>query len=317
MKMSEQFRTYKQLLSGGAIVYEPCIFCECDDSDLLVIGGTREQTFNLPFSNKLIEKLLVVYVQDDAIILKKTKEDFKIAEFDESLIYLNLDEQETFKFNEGPAKAQMKVLLEDGSIIISDVFHLNCVKPEGNSLFVESTPLIYSLQADVRGNDVKLIELQTISAGNTNNIVCKFTFDTSWDDYSKKIIFTDMYNHRIEVNLGDNIYCVVPNEILGRPGKIYVGVIGTYTWLQKTTEWSNSIRVHDSCNLVDYNDRKVDPSDIPYADENTAGIMKLYHTRGDNTDGSITQKKITQGFDSIKIRTDDIDDECMVFDVDF
>ena len=179
MKMSDKFRSYQQLLAGGAIINEPCIFCHCDDSDLLIIGGTREQTFNLPFSNKLIKKLLVVYVQDNAILLKKTYDDFKIAEFDESLIYLNLEEQDTFKFKEGEAKAQMKVLLEDGSIIISDIFHLNCVKPEGNSLFIDSTPFIYSLQADTRGNDIKLVELQPISAGNKNNIICKFTFDTS------------------------------------------------------------------------------------------------------------------------------------------
>lgn len=39
-------------------------------------------------------------------------------------------------------------------------------------------------------------------------------------------------------------------------------------------------------------------STIPAASESTAGVMKLYSTLGDNTDGSITQKGITEALDT-------------------
>lgn len=56
---------------------------------------------------------------------------------------------------------------------------------------------------------------------------------------------------------------------------------------------------------------------IEPASPTVAGIMKLYKDRGYNIDGSITQKKITEGFESIKFEITDDDEECFELNVDF
>lgn len=56
---------------------------------------------------------------------------------------------------------------------------------------------------------------------------------------------------------------------------------------------------------------------IKPASPTEAGIMKLYKDRGYNTDGTITQKKVTEGFDSIKFKIIEDEEECFELEVDF
>lgn len=53
----------------------------------------------------------------------------------------------------------------------------------------------------------------------------------------------------------------------------------------------------------------------PEATDNVAGIMKLYQTYGQNTDGTISQKIITDGMNAIKLELDGSEEECLVLDL--
>ena len=54
---------------------------------------------------------------------------------------------------------------------------------------------------------------------------------------------------------------------------------------------------------------------VPQATENVAGMMKLYQTSGNNTDGTMSQRAITQGVSDIKFNVDENDAECLVLDL--
>lgn len=54
---------------------------------------------------------------------------------------------------------------------------------------------------------------------------------------------------------------------------------------------------------------------LPTATDTIAGVMKLYDTGGQNTDGAMTQKAVTDGVQSINFIIDENDDECLVLDL--
>lgn len=51
------------------------------------------------------------------------------------------------------------------------------------------------------------------------------------------------------------------------------------------------------------------------ASDTNAGIMKLYQVSGQNIDGTMTQKTITDGVNSIKFDVDKDDSECLILDL--
>lgn len=53
----------------------------------------------------------------------------------------------------------------------------------------------------------------------------------------------------------------------------------------------------------------------PQATETIAGMMKLYQTSGNNTDGTMSQKVITEGVNTIKFELDGQDKECLVLNL--
>lgn len=321
--MLDTFEIYKQLLTGGS-TSDMSLFCNGSE-DVIIIGGTRQQTFKFPFSCKIIDKVMVVYVQDDHIIIKKTNEsnanDFEVSDFDDSLLYFTLKEPETMKFKEGPISVQLKVSLKDGTvnqsplkkdILISKILHTKGVMPIDKGFFVNGSLPIPALQVNVNVNDIDLVELFRIPAGTNSVYVADFIFDSSWDIYEKSAIFKDEYNNNIEVDIIDNS-CVIPDSIIENPGNIYVSIIGTLNDITRVTTWSNSARVITSPLYKA-------PEDIEQVDQATdtkAGILKLYHDSGESTDGAITQQKITEGFDSVDFVTGDVDQECLILNVDF
>lgn len=52
--------------------------------------------------------------------------------------------------------------------------------------------------------------------------------------------------------------------------------------------------------------------DAPQATDQISGIMKLYKTQGQNEDGTMTQKAITDGIDDIEFAIDSRDSECLI-----
>ena len=314
--MSEQFERLRQLLSCGATSDE-CLFYECSDNTFLFFG-TKFQTFKMPLDIDYIYKLALVYVQNGNIILKKTIDDFSVAEFDRSLIYFTLSEVDTRKFKKGKVEAQFKVLLEDGTILVSNILKINAVGVLDNSLFDYYNGVLETLQCNIREQENKLVQFKEIAAGSNKIHICRFIFDSTWDNFTKKAIFKDEYNNFIDnVNINKDNLCVIPVEVISAPGNIYIGVIGTYGEVEMPTEWSNSARVLNSCNYTEVAGKWPSGTDVPEATDEVAGIMKLYKKGGQNIDGTITQKAITDGFNSIKLKTDYKDRECLVLQVNF
>lgn len=50
------------------------------------------------------------------------------------------------------------------------------------------------------------------------------------------------------------------------------------------------------------------------ATDTVAGIMKLYNESGNNIDGTMTQRSITEGIDNIVFAIDEEDEECLILD---
>lgn len=311
--MSDNFERLKQLLSGG-VTPDECLFCDGNDDDLLIIGGTRQQTFNLPFDYDMVKKLMIVYVQDDKIIIKKTLKDVTKSVFDKSLIYFTLNEVDTFKFNVGRILAQMKVLLDDGSILVSDMFHIKAVKTIDDTYFANDSDKLCALEADVTSNVVRLTEVHDLYTGSDDYYTCRFDFDSTWDRFYKIVLFKDSYNNVVAKYL-DKDECLIPSMITRYPGLINVGVIGqgdlssTGDAVIKSTGWSNSIRVDLGCNTLKQSSVIID---FPYATEDTPGIMKLYQSFGDNIDGPISQKVVTDGLRTIRFSVSADDDKCLI-----
>lgn len=53
----------------------------------------------------------------------------------------------------------------------------------------------------------------------------------------------------------------------------------------------------------------------PEATEKFFGVMKLYQTHGSNIDGTMSQKTITEGVQSINLNVDSEDEECLIIDL--
>lgn len=308
--MSDNFERLKQLLSGG-VTPDECLFCDGNDDNLLIIGGTKSQTFNLPFEYDYIKKLVIVYVQNDNIVLKKVLDDTYVSSFDDSLLYFTLSEKETYLFEKGPIQSQMKVELLNGSIIVSDIFNLFAVDTLDKAYFVDDELELYPIQVEVSRQNVKAKENSIVVAGSEELYKCKFEFDSSWDKFSKIAFFKDEYNHIIG-SLIDNKTCIIPVDVLGGPGRLYVGILGEYNGkISKPTEWSNSVRINNSTNLINSSNTIIS---LPQATDTTPGIMKLYQEFGDNTDGAVSQKVVTGGLKAIKFSVLEDDDKCLVLD---
>ena len=72
---------------------------------------------------------------------------------------------------------------------------------------------------------------------------------------------------------------------------------------------SNIIYHYDGLQYVSINDT------LPTASSVVAGISKLYQDGGQNEDGSMSQKAVTNGVQSISFTIDDEDTECLVLDL--
>lgn len=57
----------------------------------------------------------------------------------------------------------------------------------------------------------------------------------------------------------------------------------------------------------------IGPGSLPTASAETAGIMKLYSTTGENVDGTMTQKAITDELNTKVSASVNLEDEIVVF----
>ena len=82
--------------------------------------------------------------------------------------------------------------------------------------------------------------------------------------------------------------------------------VNLYTHQLYADKISHSLYYYDGTDLI------CTTADIPNASNTTAGLMKLYSTKGDNTDGTVTQQFFTSSIDDITFGIDVDDDECLV-----
>lgn len=71
-------------------------------------------------------------------------------------------------------------------------------------------------------------------------------------------------------------------------------------------EITNVIYTYNGQRWISVNDT------LPTASDSIVGVMKLYSTQGQNTDGTMTQKKITDSIEDIEFSIDEEDSECLV-----
>ena len=70
------------------------------------------------------------------------------------------------------------------------------------------------------------------------------------------------------------------------------------------------VYIYDGVNFV-----PVDKDAVPNATDSIPGIMKLYNTKGDNLDGTMTQKSITDSLNSKFEVSVDEENECAIFSI--
>ena len=87
----------------------------------------------------------------------------------------------------------------------------------------------------------------------------------------------------------------------------------------KDKDFNNELEKRENIIYLDYNSNQLFYYNgteyiqieqvFPHADENVFGIVKLYNNTGDNTDGTMTQKAITEELDNISDEFDNVNKE--------
>ena len=258
----DKFASYKQLLRHG-VLYDECLFCYDNPDSFIVRGATKEHSFNLPFRYNLVDYIIITYRQNGQIVLTKeySKEknelEFKIAEFDRTLIYYTLSEDETLKFQPDVlVQVQLKAAFEDDHrIITSAIYDVEVVDQLNTDTIFNKDVHYYAIECRVQNQKIDANQFFDTVALSNNLYRCRFFFDSTWDKFAKFAYFEDEYRHYIEVDIiesSDNHFeCAVPNEVIENYGHIHIGVAGIYAddaeEVAKPTIWSNSIRIPKGC----------------------------------------------------------------------
>ena len=257
----DKFASYRQLLRHG-VLNDECVFCYNNPDSFIVRGATKEHSFNLPFKYDLVDYIIITYKQNDQIILTKeyNKEkyevEFKVADFDRSLVYYTLSEDETLKFDVGTAQVQFKAAFEDDHrIITSEIYNIEVIDQLNTNTIFNKDVHHYAIECRVQNQKINANQFFDTVALSNGLYKCRFYFDSTWDKFAKFAYFQDEYRHYIEVDIiesDDNHFeCAIPDIVIENYGHIHVGVAGLYadneTESVKPTVWSNSIRIPKGC----------------------------------------------------------------------
>lgn len=264
----DKFASYKQLLRHG-VLYDQCVFCYDNPDSFIVRGATKEHTFNLPFKYDLIDYLIITYTQENHKILtkefskEKSEIEFKVAEFDRSLVYYTLSEDETLKFKADiPVYVQLKAAFsDDHRIITSEIYEVEVIDQLNTDTIFNKDASQYALEIRIQNQDVEVNQFfDTVTLSN-GLYKCKFYFDSTWDKFYKTAYFEDEYRHYVEVDIietmDNHFECAIPDIVLEKPGHIHVGVAGVYSDdnedVAKPTVCSSGIRIPKGCLKVGNN----------------------------------------------------------------
>lgn len=68
--------------------------------------------------------------------------------------------------------------------------------------------------------------MEIIASGDSNFDSCAFTFDSSWDGFTKTgVFYQDKTNVQYAVLSSDDT-CIIPASAMAKPGRMYIGVFG-------------------------------------------------------------------------------------------
>lgn len=150
-------------------------------------------------------------------------------------------------------------------------------------------------------------------------------FDSNFVPLKGEILFVDTdYGLRIKVGDGKKKYSELSfldteNNIINWGyyfnEKFYTDT--TYTVeLEKSLKHVYIDKITDRIYVYDADNKEYVGIDsmIPHANSNIPGILKLYTSEGENTDGTMTQKAITDGISDILFAIDSSDSECLILD---
>ena len=78
----------------------------------MIQGTTPKHTFNIPFDTSMIDKVRILYAQNDNLVVVKTKEDCEITD---KAIITTLTQEDTFKFDKNTdVEIQIRILTKGG-----------------------------------------------------------------------------------------------------------------------------------------------------------------------------------------------------------
>ena len=83
----------------------------------MIRGTTPTHTFTIPFNTSNIQKVKILYCQNDELILRKKTQDCTL---DGNTISVRLTQEDTFKFNcKANVHIQVRILTERGDSLVS------------------------------------------------------------------------------------------------------------------------------------------------------------------------------------------------------
>ena len=95
------------------------------------------------------------------------------------------------------------------------------------------------MQIEVRGQFAEILEQDRLVAGTINEYTVFFSFDETWEEYSKIAVFQPQTGERREVVIEDNV-CVIPWETLHPDSWLKIGVYGVHGDKRRPTIYTKS-----------------------------------------------------------------------------
>lgn len=161
-------------------------------------------------------------------------------------------------------------------------------------------------------------QLRTRISLRRDNVI---NFDSNFTPLNGEILFVN-YEDSVRVKVGDGVTTFANLDYLDTKNNI---VVWGYYFNEKfytDSTYTQEISAEHEHIYIDVNTNKIYVYDnnnyvsidnmLPTASDQVAGVLKLFNSQGQNTDGTMTQKAITDGIDEIKFAIDEEDSECLV-----
>lgn len=85
----------------------------------MIRGTTPTHTFKLPFDASIVQKAMVIYAQNDAVVLEKQAQDCTMQDNE---ISVTLTQEDTLKFDcHFKVQIQLRILTNQGQALASDI----------------------------------------------------------------------------------------------------------------------------------------------------------------------------------------------------